>query len=370
MMLTMMLARRLLMPVWLPVVLLVALSLAGCARPEDLALDMNELFAEEPAATAEPEPAPPSVGLLDGIAFSEEEPLAGMRPPVAVMLDNLPGGSRPQIGIDRADLVYELLVEGGITRFMAIYLREDADWIEPVRSARTPSVLVAREVGAVLAHAGAAEAAGDADASWHMRELGVPHIDYDADRRPFWLDRRRSAPHNVVTSTGSIRARSAEWGVTGPSGAASWLFKDDHAETNAASGTARVVSYNFALRIPAQPAFAADWFYDEGTNSYVRSMAGIPHVDGRSGARLSAKNVVLQLAPAKIASREGHVVYEQIGEGQAYVFTDGRVLDAVWTKGSPEERTRFWDRDGTEIQFNRGRTWVALLPAGSPYSWR
>lgn len=351
--------------------LIIGVAHVGCVRPDDLAFDVSQFVEAEPTAAEEPgPPPPPSVGLLDGIAFSEEEALAGMRPPVAVMIDNLPGGSRPQIGIDQADLVYELLVEGGITRFMAVYLRRDADWIEPVRSARTPSVLVARELGAVLTHAGSAEVAGDADAAWLMRWLGVPSIDYDADRQPFWLDRRRFAPHNVVTSTQSIRARSAEWGVTEPSGAASWLFKDDYAEVNAADGSAQRVSYNFALRIPAQPAYAADWFYDPATNSYLRSMAGAPHVDGRSGARLSAKNVVVQIAAAKVASREGHVVYNQIGEGEAYVFIDGRMFDAVWTKGSPEERTRFWDSSGAEIQFNRGVTWVALVPAGSPYSWR
>lgn len=370
-MLVLMRAVRSLALVWFLVMLSTVMALTACARPDDLALDVGQLLAVEPEVEPEPAPpAPPSAGLLDGVPFSDEQALAGMRPPVAVMIDNLPGGSRPQTGIDRADLVYELLVEGGITRFMAVYLREDADWIQPVRSARTPSVLIARELGAVLTHAGSAEVAGDADASWHMRWLGVPHIDYDADRGPFWLDRRRYAPHNVVTSTGAIRERSAEWGVTEPSDAASWSFKDDHIESNLISGAARRVSYNFALRIPAQPGFAADWFYDEETNSYFRSMAGAPHIDGRSGVRLSAKNVVLQITPAKVASREGHVVYDQIGEGRAFIFIDGRMLDAVWTKGTPEERTRFWDQGGTEIQFNRGRTWVALLPAGSPYSWR
>jgi hypothetical protein len=348
---------------------------AACARPDDLSVDVVQFFEKEPepadvAQTEEGPPPPPAVGLLDGIAFGEADALAGARPPVAVMIDNLPGGSRPQIGLDRADLVIELLVEGGITRFMAVYLHNDADVIEPVRSARTPSVLFARELGAVMAHAGSAELDGDADAAQQMFDLGVPHIDYDADRGPFWLDRRRFSPHNVATSTQSIRSRAADWGVTGPSGAASWQFKDDHAETNVIGAAAQHVSYNFALRVGVQPAFAGGWAYDAGTNSYLRSMAGVPHVDGGSGRQLTFKNVVLQVMPARIASREGHVVYSQIGEGQAYVFLDGRIIDAVWSKASPEDRTRYWDRNGTEVQFNRGSTWVALIPTGSPYSWR
>jgi hypothetical protein len=348
---------------------------SACARPDDLSVDVTQLFQEEPEPTevaeAEEGPQPPpAVGLLDGIPFGEADAMAGARPPVAVMIDNLPGGSRPQIGLDRADLVFELLVEGGITRFMAVYLHHDADVIEPVRSARTPSVLFARELGAVIAHAGSAELDGDADAAQQMFDLGVPHIDYDADRGPFWLDRRRFAPHNVATSTQSIRNRAADWGVTEPSAAASWSFKDDHAETNLISAAAQGVSYNFALRVGTQPAYAGGWTYDAGTNSYRRTMAGVPHVDGGTGNQLTFKNVVLQVMPARIASREGHVVYNQIGEGQAYVFLDGRMIDAVWSKASPEDRTRYWDRNGTEVQFNRGSTWVALIPTGSPYSWR
>ncbi|MGD9891779.1 MAG: DUF3048 domain-containing protein [Dehalococcoidia bacterium] len=354
---------------------LTAVMSAACARPDDLSVDVIQLFQEEPVPTdvahvEEEPPPPPAVGLLDGIPFGETDALAGARPPVAVMIDNLPGGSRPQIGLDRADLVFELLVEGGITRFMAIYLHHDAGVIEPVRSARTPSVLFARELGAVMAHAGSAELDGDADAAQQLYDLGVPHIDYDADRQPFWLDRRRFPPHNVATSTELIRNRAADWGVTEPSAAASWLFKDDHAETNLISAAAQHVSYNFALRVGVQPAFAGGWTYDAGSNSYRRAMAGVPHVDGLTGNQLTFKNVVLQVMPARIASREGHVVYSQIGEGQAYVFLDGRMIDAVWSKASPEDRTRYWYRNGAEVQFNRGATWIALIPTGSPYSWR
>src|SRR5688500_16975095 len=118
----------------LAVVLAAAMS-ASCARPDDTTADVLQLFATEPEATPAAEvtpPPPPSVGLLDGVPFGEADAMAGARPPVAVMIDNLPGGSRPQIGLDRADLVYELLVEGGITRFMAVYLHHDADVIEPV----------------------------------------------------------------------------------------------------------------------------------------------------------------------------------------------------------------------------------------------
>ena len=98
-------------------------------------------------------------------------------------------------------------------------------------------------------------------------------------------------------------------------------------------------------------------------------MAGRPHVDGRFGIRISVSNVVVQIARARVVSREGHILYDQIGEGPAYVFRQGRAIEAIWSKRWPEDRTRYWHANGEEVRFNRGQTWVALLPAGSPFWW-
>lgn len=321
--------------------------------------------AEEPLA---PGPAP---GLLDGIVLSPEDAAQiNTRLPVAVMIDNLVGVSRPQIGLDRADLVYEFLVEGGITRFMAVYLHNDVDVIEPVRSARTPSVILARELDAVLVHVGAAETEGTANAGRQMLEWGVKAIDGDHDKAPFQRDYSRRAPHNMVTSTRAIRERAAEHGWSGPPTLTPWLFRDGGSSAEGEGQAVSEISYGFAARIPAQPAYSAAWSYDAGTNRYLRSMAGAAHVDGRSRARLAFDNVVVELHRASVVDREGHIVYEQVGEGVAWIFRDGRGTEARWQKGSTDERTRYWSPDGEELSLNRGTTWVALVPAGSPFRYR
>ncbi|MGH2588538.1 MAG: DUF3048 domain-containing protein [Dehalococcoidia bacterium] len=363
---------RYLLSICIFAVTLTALIATGCARLGDPAIDLADLLPAEEAAPEAP-PAPPTgpvVGLLDGVFLSDEEAaeLEG-RVPVAVMIDNLPGQSRPQIGLDRADLVYEFLVEGGITRFMAVYLRQEADWIEPVRSVRTPSAILAKELGALVGYVGAAEMDGAADAARQIAEWGVPAIDGDADRTPFWRDPRRRAPHNMVTSTRALRTRAGEFGWPSPEPAASWRFQEDHSE-GPSNGPARALSYGFALRTPALPAFNAAWSYDPAANAYVRSMAGRLHTDGRTSAPLTAKNVVVEFHRASVVDRDGHVVYDQVGEGAAWVFRDGQVIEAVWAKRSTEDRTRYWATNGEEIALNRGRTWVALVPTGSPFSWR
>lgn len=327
------------------------------------------LIFEEPPPLPPPAPPAPVASLLDGIWLPPEEAWRNDLLPVAVSIDNFAWGSRPQMGMDRADLVYELLVEGGITRFLAVYQRQEAEWIEPVRSARTPMLYIARELGAVMGHIGAASTNGPADADSQFSWWGVRHFDGDISKAVFWRDRRRPAPYNACTSTYEVRGHAFGLGWEGPSGLAPWLFKDDGEESGPPVRASASLGYGFALAFPAQPLFNASWSYDAEENQYYRSMAGAPHADGITGAPLTARNVVIHLAPGWIGSREGHVLYDLVGEGSAWVFRDGQRYEAVWSKSWREDRTRYWHPNGEEIRFNRGRTWVALVPAGSPYWW-
>lgn len=315
----------------------------------------------------EPEYVP---ALLTGVLYPAEEAawINGLLP-VAVMIDNYIDG-RPQYGMDGADLVYELLVEGGITRFMAVYQSQEVEWIEPVRSARTPFLYLARELDAVLGHVGAAGTAGPADTQTQFGRWGVLHLDEQFNPGPFWRDRSRYAPHNTVTSTVELRGHASGLGWVGPSAAEPWLFKEDFEVANALGGAIGSFSYAFAWSGgPPGYAFAADWYYDADSNSYLRSQAGHWHVDGSSGRRLSARNVVIQYDSAATVDGEGHVLYGSLGEGPAYVFLDGQIIEAVWSKRWREDRTRYWDLNGAEIHFNRGNTWIAVLPYDSPLTW-
>jgi hypothetical protein len=314
------------------------------------------------------EPGVSNAAPLDGVILSEDEAAeVNGRLPVAVMVDNAPGGARPQIGLDRADLVYELLVESGITRFLAVYLRREAEWVEPVRSVRTPFLYLVLELDAVLAHVGAAETEGDTDAGNQMAEWGVRHLEERYNPAPFWRDRARRAPHNAATSIAGLRAEAEEQGWRGPGNVAPWLYKDDLTVANPSSDVVGHIA--FAWGEMPQADFAVEWRYDQDINGYRRWMAGRPHTDGRTGATLSAKNVIVQFDHAEVVNHEGHVLYGSVGEGPAYIFLDGQVIEAVWSKTAREERTRYYDLNGDEIRFNRGNTWVAILPYGSPLSW-
>jgi hypothetical protein len=335
------------------------------AYPAD---DEGMRLPREPEPEPDPPPPPPRWLLTDELMPAEESWRNDLLP-VAVSLDNFPFGSRPQMGMDKADLVYELLVEGGITRFLAVFHSRECEWIEPVRSARTPMLYVARELGALVGHIGAASTSGPADADSQFGWWGIHHFDGDVSKAPFWRDRRRVAPHNAVTSTLELRGHGMGLGWFGPSDLSPWFFKDDGGDEAEPHEAADSLGYGFALVFGAQGTMNASWAWDAESNLYFRRMAGVPHADGITGEQLTAKNVVVQVAPGWVGSREGHILYDLIGEGRARVFRDGRVFEAVWSKRWREDRTRFWHPSGEEIRLNRGTTWVALLPAGSPYWW-
>lgn len=307
---------------------------------------------------------------LDGMLLSRDEAAqVNNNLPVAVMVDNLID-ARPQFGLGSADLVYELLVEGGITRFMAVYLRQEAERIEPVRSARTPFLYLARELGAVLGHVGAAETAGPTDTQSQFGRWGVLHLDEQFNPDAFRRDPARIAPHNAITSTDELRGHAYGLGWQRQGEPSAWQFKEDFAPANPSSGGATVIDYAFFWGQSPLGDYAATWRYDSGRNAYLRSTAGVAHVDGLTGEQLTAKNVIVQFDRIQIVNREGHVLYGSVGEGPAVIFQDGYTIEGAWTKTTREERTRYWDAEGKEIQFNRGTTWIAILPNGSPLDWR
>ena len=287
--------------------------------------------------------------------------------PIAVMVDNLPGSARPQIGLDRADIVYEMLVEGGITRFLAVYQGDEPVTVEPVRSVRTPFLYPAKELGAVIAHVGGAETANEADAMGQLDQWGVRHLDEAADPDLFPRDPARRAPHNTQTDTAALQSEAAarRWAAAPM---AAWPTKSDHTAINILTAGAQSIQFSWG---PFElPEFVVEWAYDSESNTYRRSQGGRLHVDGRTGEILTAKNIIVQFDQARVVDREGHVVYGSIGEGEAYIFVDGQVIQGGWTKGTREERTRYHDANGREIRLNEGATWIAVLPVGSPLTWK
>lgn len=323
--------------------------------------------APEPIATAEPPqqveeapppPAPePRFAPLTGVPLSEEEYQAlRYQRPIGVMLDNV-SLAQPQSGIDRADIVIEAMVEGGITRDLAIYHSTDADYIEPVRSARTPFLYWALEYDAMFAHVGSAEKAGDANAGGQIIDWNVSDLDFEGGLAPartaFERNPNRVAPHNVRTSTQRMRAEGASRGYEHEFDIWPWQFSGEVGPGVPANS----VAVGFG---GLSPYYTPRWDWDPAAG-YVRSQYGGLQRDGYSGLPVTVANVIVLYADAWVADSSGHVLYELIGEGRAQVFRNGQMYEGFWRKGDAGQRTRFYTLDGQEMQFAPGKSWIEVV---------
>lgn len=288
--------------------------------------------------------------VLDGLVVEAEDL---NRLPVAVMIDNLAVNSvRPHAGITRASVVYEALVEGGITRLMPVFATgERINEIGSVRSARPYFVQLAQEYHGVFMHAGgspqALEDLNNAEDLWSIDGAtgeGAPYYRRDSDR---------PAPHNLTTSSDllAFAARDFELAETGD--VEGWQFLEEEGEP---ASTERALTIDYSTT-----SYKVEWEYSKDDNAFYRSNGSTEDVDRNDDRRIVAKNVIVQFVPVSLADAE-RLQLDLVGEGGALVFKDGEMLNVTWKKPSADARTRFFDEDDDEVRFNPGQTWVELLP--------
>ena len=308
------------------------------------------------------------------------------RRPLGIMIENHKD-ARPQSGISSADVVYEAVAEGGITRFLAVFYCKDTPYVGPVRSARMYFIQMLEEYGnnPLYAHVGGANTPGPANAlgeindlKWNLyndlNQFSVPFPYYwrDYERLP-----NRATEHTVYSSTSKLWQYAATKreltnvdsdGVAWDKNFTSWKFSDEAKLED--RGGATKISFGFWNSFASD--FSVDWVYNKSSNSYIRNNGGQPHVDKDTGKPLEAKNIVIVFAserPANDGYDGGHILYKLNGEGESLVFQNGKTIKATWTKEDDESRMKFVDENGKEISFVRGQIFVEILPIGNKVSY-
>jgi hypothetical protein len=263
------------------------------------------------------------------------------------------------------------VAEGGITRFLAFYQSTLPDKVGPVRSTREYYLVLAKETGdAMLMHYGYSPQAGVDINAWPVRSLQQGGIEEAYCSGCIWRDQERVArvawEHTLFADATKLVQRGLELGWQGKSqNFYVWQFKDD-VSTYTSMSKADKISYDFWY--PGD--FSAMWQYDASTNSYLRFMgfdsAGkeLPHVDDVTKKQISVKNLIVQFATENriVGDEKNRLDYTLVGSGKGYVFMDGKVIEVTWSKAGRDERTKYYDANGVEIKFNRGKFWVAILP--------
>lgn len=322
------------------------------------------------------------------------------RRPITMMIENHIE-ARPESGLSRADVVYEAVAEGGITRFLSVfYCGAAAEDVQaaPLRSARVYFINLAAGYGKdpIFLHQGEAnnicsdcpggvKPASQINPTVNALTLfdklgwqgGSQGNNFDGGynigfpivvRNQYRLSSTPSAwEHAVVADLDLVWAEAAKRGFAykDASGAPwtqgfrKWLFQDGKA-TN--SPIASDIKFNYW---DSMPGYDVEWKYVSSTNSYLRFNGGTAHVDWEfDKPQLSAKNVVIMFATEKgPLDTEHHMFYQVTGTGKALVFQNGQVIQGTWSKASALDREVLYDTNGKEISMVRGQTWVEVVPA-------
>lgn len=273
------------------------------------------------------------------------------RPALAAKIENI-AESRPQSGLAQADIVYEQPVEGGITRFIAIFHCAGSDRIGPIRSARLVDAEVLPQFGVPLfAYSGGAGPVLEAISAASLADVS-PANSGDA----YVHDSARVAPHDLYAATGALLKAGRRDG-TAP---AAIFAYSGRLENRKSFSRAPQINVNYS------PAANVFWAWDRASKTWLRSHDGTAHTL-EDGTQVSADNIIVQLVEVTdsgIVDAAGNPSpeVEVLGQGTAYIFRDGRVIEGTWTRGSVGDVTRFVDAQGNEIALAPGNTWIHLFP--------
>ena len=270
------------------------------------------------------------------------------RPLLAIKIENSID-ARPQAGLERADVVYEEPVEGGLTRFIALYHCVDAKRLGPVRSARMTDIDVLAQFGRPLfGYAGGADPVKAEIAQADLVDLSYLAVDV------YTRDASRPAPHDLYTSTRAL------WKVGGRRGeppAEVFTFSD---ELELRGKRTRLV------HIPFSASSDVYWSWDRRTDRWLRAHGTTPHTT-ESGEQIGADNVVVMhvaMTWGDIHDAAGNASPEVTltGSGRAWILRDGRTISGRWQRRDLEDVTRFVTKSGDTIPLAPGNTWVELVP--------
>ena len=305
---------------------------------------------DKTASTDEEPPEPTTVPAP--LRGHEVEPEEASRPITGVLIENSPN-ARPQTGLDSADIVFEAVSEGGITRYLALYQYDIPQTTGPIRSMRPYFVDWVMGFDAPIAHVG-----GSPEALRMLSNRNAKDLDQFDHSGPYSRSGDRPAPHNMYANMDQLRNLQNDLGFTDSNiKDFAWQDGEPAEEPNATSITVDFSSSQYQARFD----------YSRDSNSYSRYLAGQSHIDAGTNAQISVDNLIV----AKMnASQDGqYTVLDNIGSGEALVFNNGNVTGATWRQSSYDDRFEILDEDGNTLPLNRGSSWISILPADRTVSY-
>lgn len=331
-----------------------ALGLSGCGKKEEEPATTEAVTTTEEASTEDSH-----AGMNYNELTGEWSADYVSKRPVACMINNLKE-ALPSSSTKKADIIYECMVEGGITRIMPIFSDyEDLEKLGSVRSARHYFIEIANEYDALYVHYGQSKPA---------KELldknvidNINGLTYDAG---FYRDSARVAPHNAYTTGERIVKGVEDLGYSADyEGTHEKVLSFNEEETDLENGSdAKIIHINFSNY--SKPYFV----YNEEKKLYDRYEYDAPQVDDQAAEDdniLDFKNVIIMISHYECINTENDLQeLTQVGEGNGYYCTNGKSVPITWKKDAKGAKTKYYTEDGQELLLNPGKTWFSIIGDG------
>lgn len=351
---------------WFIIFCIIVLSFAGCKQKEKIITKEDavvEVNTPSPTVTMTPTPTPEPTKTINEHKGEVKSKLTGLwvskkigeNRPYAIVFNNIKLAS-PQSGTSQAEVLYEAVVEGGITRLMGIFEHITTDRIGSIRSARHYFVSFADEYDAIYVHYGQTKYATAKINSLHVNNLsGLSAIGSTV----FYRDHSINAPHNAFTSidgllkgTKTLKYRTKY--EKDYDGHFSFYKKD----TNLDSKT-KVNKLTLHFSNYTSPYFV----YDKEQKCYLRYQFGVPHLDANTKKQLAFKNIIIQYVNEWNIDKKGYQTMEiENASGKGYYITNEKAIKITWKKNESTRKMHYYSEDGTELVVNPGKTYIAIFP--------
>lgn len=327
--------------------LMAALLGAGCAARKPV-----EVISVWPQADAErvvPAPPAPPTWPLTGLVAPTKA--STKKRPLSVKIENSPD-SRPQTGLNSADVVYESVTEGGITRFHLVFQSKVPKTVGPVRSARLSDMWIVPQYHGLFFYSGASSSVAA-----RVRQGHLPNMSEDVGvSYPYFRSSARPAPHNLYLNTTKAYVEAKRRGKETTANV-------PRLETGPVSVTTSASPVN-SVYIPFSSFNNVTWTYSRKGGVFLRENNHRVHRDSETGKQVAAKNVVVLWAKYTAASHDkvGSTTYDIKlgGSGRATLFRDGKRFDCKWI-ATRKRPPRFVDRKGRRVRLAPGNTWMQVV---------
>ena len=324
-------------------ILVILIIIAGGVLGHKIIMDKNN---EETAVSGE------NNIITTGVEEKTVQIFQGNDRPIAIMIDNH-SDAWPQAGLQEAYMVYEIIVEGGETRLMALFKGADLEKIGPVRSARHYFLDYAMENDAIYTHFGESPQAGS-----DIKKYSINEIDgIEEDGTTFWRVRDKVSPHNAVTSTAKLLESAKNKRYKTTSDEESVLnYVTDEVDLEEGQGAVSVT-------IPHSELQTVKYVYDAENKVYERYARGKEQVDWDTKEAVTAKNIIITFCDNYTlddVENKGRQGLKNIGTFDGYYITNGKAIKIKCIKSARDEQTEYQDLEGNEIEVNDGNTFVNI----------